>query len=250
MRDIEDVSRIAATVEGWLSDAQGRALYAAAAAARSGAIVEIGSWKGRSTVWLACGAQRSGRRVHAVDPHAGSLEDPRATTLASFRTSLERAGVSGQVHEMVMTSAEAARRLRGPVELLFVDGDHSPDGAARDADLWLPRVRAGGVVMFHDVATSGYAGPRRVFQRRICWSGEFHRIRKVGSMGIAERTPRRSPAAAARATLVGLLLYFYDLEGTVKRLLRRLRRALGFDRPPFHRPDHVSTHSQRDPHRF
>ena len=80
--------------------------------------------------------------------------------------------------------------------------------------------------MFHDVATSGYTGPRRVFQRRICWSGEFHRIRKVGSMGIAERTLVRSPAAAAHATVFGLLLYFYDFEGVVKRTLRRLRRAL------------------------
>lgn len=228
MHDIEEVSRTASAIEGWLSDDQGRALYMAAAATSGrGAIVEIGSWKGRSTVWLASGARQAARRVHAIDPHAGSHEDSSASTFEAFRTNLDRAGLAGQVEVMVMTSAEAAGRLEGPVELLFVDGDHSIEGAARDADIWLPRVMSEGVVMFHDVATSGYSGPRRVFQRRICRSAQFHRIRKIGSLGIAQRTPRRSRVAAAHARAFGLLLYFHDLEGALKRTLRRLRRALG-----------------------
>lgn len=229
MQDIEEVSRTASAIEGWLSDDQGRALYLAAAATTGrGAIVEIGSWKGRSTVWLASGAQRAGGMVHAIDPHIGSREDPAAETLAAFRATLERAGLARRVDEHVMTSADAARLIEGPVELLFVDGDHSPAGAARDADLWLPRVIPGGVVMFHDVATSGYAGPRRVFQRRICWSSKFSRVRRVGSMGTAVRTPARSIPEAAQAVVFGVLLYFYDVEGAVKRALRRVRRSLGF----------------------
>jgi predicted O-methyltransferase YrrM len=227
MNDIEDVRRTASAVEGWLSDDQGRALHAAASATTGrGAIVEIGSWKGRSTIWLASGARRARHRVVAIDPHAGSHEDPSASTFDAFRTNLERAGLAGQVEVMVMTSADAARTMEGPVELLFVDGDHSREGAARDADLWLPRVLPGGVVMFHDVATSGYAGPRRIFQRRICWSPQFHRVRRVGSLGIAIRTTRRSSIRAASATLFGVMLYWYDVEASIKRLLRRLRRAL------------------------
>jgi predicted O-methyltransferase YrrM len=228
MRDIEDVRRTASAVEGWLSDDQGRALHAAAAATTGrGAIVEIGSWQGRSTIWLASGARQAGQRVVAIDPHAGSHEDPSARTFDIFRTNLERAGLAGQVEVMVMTSADAARKVEGPLELLFVDGDHSLEGAARDADLWLPRVLPGGGVMLHDVATSGYAGPRRIFQRRICWSPQFHRIRRVGSMGIAVRTTRRSSGSAVYATLFGVMLYLYDAEGAIKRLLRRVRRALG-----------------------
>jgi predicted O-methyltransferase YrrM len=228
MRDIEEVRRTASAVEGWLSDDQGQELHAAAAAAKGrGVIVEIGSWKGRSTIWLASGAFRAGQRVFAIDPHAGSHEDPSASTFDAFRTNLERTGLAGQVEVMVMTSADAARKVEGPVELLFVDGDHTLEGASRDADLWLPRVLPGGVVMFHDVATSGYAGPRRIFQQRICWSPEFHRVRSVGSMGIAVRTTRRSSIRAAYATLFGVMLYWYDVERGVKRLLRRLRRAIG-----------------------
>ena len=218
----------AAGIEGWLSEAQGRALCAAAAASSGhGLVVEIGSWKGRSTVWLAYGARVRGLKVHAVDPHRHSSEDPRAETLDALLENLARAGVADIVEPLVMTSAEAAGVIAGEVELLFVDGNHSVAGARADANIWLPRVMSGGVVMFHDVATSGYAGPRRVFQRRICWSGAFHRIRRVGSMGIAQRTPKRSPAAAVYATLFGLFLYSYDLEGAVKRILRWLRRALG-----------------------
>jgi predicted O-methyltransferase YrrM len=67
----------AGDVEGWLSDRQGRALFdAAAKATGGGAIVEIGSWKGRSTTWLASGARLAGQRVYAIDPHRGSREDP------------------------------------------------------------------------------------------------------------------------------------------------------------------------------
>lgn len=224
--DIDSVSRIAASVEGWLSDAQGRALYTAASRVRGrGAIVEIGSWKGRSTVWLAHGAQRAGARVTAVDPHVNSREDPDASTLAAFKANLARAGADGNVDALVMTSAEAARALRGEVELLFVDGDHSLEGARADAVIWLPRIIEHGIVMFHDVATSGYSGPRRVFQASVCRNPHFYRVRRVGSMAIAERIGRRSALEAVNARVVDLLLYLYDGEAVFKRALRRVRRG-------------------------
>lgn len=187
-------------------------------------IVEIGSWKGRSTTWLAHGARARGARVYAVDPHCGSTEAPEARTLEAFLANLERAGLGESVEPLVMTSAEAVDAIAAPVELLFVDGDHSVEGARRDAQLWLPRVTVGGTAMFHDVATSGYRGPRRVFQNEICRSGAWHRVRRVGSMGIAERTAGRSAWQGLRSALFGLLLYRYDLEGALKGGLRRLRR--------------------------
>ena len=157
----DQVAGIANAVDGWLSEAQGRALFAAAAGASGrGAIVEIGSWKGRSTIWLGHGARHANTRVFAVDPHRGSAEDRGAQTLEPFKANLQRAGLSGVVHPLVMTSIEALQAIQGPVELLFVDGDHSVAGARRDAEAWLPRLMPTGTVMFHDVATSGYSGPR------------------------------------------------------------------------------------------
>ena len=209
-------------IEGWLSDAQGHALLSAAAATTGrGAIVEIGSWKGRSTVWLAEGARLAGQRVHAIDRHTQSLEDPVANTLAEFLENIKRAGVADVIEPLVMSSADAAAVVGGPVELLFIDGDHSLEGVRRDAEIWLPRVMEGGLVMFHDVATAGYNGPRRIFRQMVCWNERFAGVRRVGSMTIARRTPRRGILDAAWGTLAGLLLYIFD----AKQLSRQLRKG-------------------------
>jgi predicted O-methyltransferase YrrM len=211
----------AAGVEGWLSEAQGRALFdAAAAATGAGVIVEIGSWKGRSTTWLASGARLAGQRVYAVDPHRGSREDPTVDTLNEFLDNVARNGLAGVVEPMVMTSEEAAVRISGPIEFLFIDGDHSYEAVRRDAELWLPRLIDGGTVMFHDAGTAAYTGPRRVVQRMVCRSPGFHAITRVGSMLVARRTARRSVRAALWALTAASLLYLYD----AKRVLARLRR--------------------------
>jgi MMP 1-O-methyltransferase len=219
--DARERARLAAAnVDGWLSDAQGAALFdTAAACSGRGAIVEIGSWKGRSTIWLAQGARIAGQRVFAIDPHMNSREDASAQTFDEFMRNVSAAGVSDIIDPLVMTSAEAATRVTGGVEVLFIDGDHSEEGARADAEIWLPRLIEGGTVLMHDVVTAGYTGPRRVFQERICWNAEFESVRRVGSMGIARRVKRRTMAGAAWGTTAGALLYLLD----VKRGLRRLR---------------------------
>lgn len=222
----QHAQQCAARAHGWLSDAQGAALFEAAARAGAGAIVEIGSWQGRSTIWLAAAARLAGHRVFAVDPHEHSREDPSARTYQLFTKNLAAAGLLASVTPLVMRSREAASRIEAPIRVLFVDGDHSVAGARADAEIWLPRVVVGGVVMFHDVATSGYTGPRRAFQRMVCWSRDFHRVRKVGSMGIAERTERRRAGSALRGWLYGAWLYWYDVQRALKSVLRAVRRAV------------------------
>jgi predicted O-methyltransferase YrrM len=219
----DDVRPIASAIEGWLSDEQGCALFTAAAATTgSGLIVELGSWKGRSTAWLAAGARLAGARVHAVDPHTGSAEDPLARTLDEFRANLQRAGLAGVVEPLVMTSDEAARLLRGGVELLFIDANHAFEAVRHDAEIWLPRLVDGGTVMFHDVTTTSYVGPRRVFRRAVCWNSGFDRIARVGSMVVARRTRRRGWRSASWGTTAGLLLYLYDAKRALRRLTHRV----------------------------
>jgi predicted O-methyltransferase YrrM len=219
------VGDVAARIEGWLSEAQGRALFeAAAATTRRGAIVEIGSWKGRSTVWLAAGAKLTGGHVYAVDRHTGSREDPTANTWAEFTNNISRAGVADVVEPLVMSSAEAADLVKGPVELLFIDGDHSYSEAMRDAQIWLPRLVDGGIVMLHDATAATYDGPRRVFREMVCWSRQFKGISRVGSMGIARRTAERSFPDVVWGTIAGLMLYILD----AKQYLRSIRRASKF----------------------
>ena len=220
---LDRLSELVSQVEGWLSNEQGRALYQAAAGTTGrGAIVEIGSWKGRSTIWLAAGAMQVSGRVYAIDPHKESKEDPLANTLTEFRLNLERAGVSEAVEPLVMTSVEASAVLEDPVELLFIDGDHSYDAVKRDAELWLPRLVEGGLVMFHDVTTTSYPGPRRIFRRHVCLSSKFDEIRRVGSMTVARRTARRGLRGALWGHTAWLLLHLYD----GKAMLRAAKRAL------------------------
>jgi predicted O-methyltransferase YrrM len=223
MQTCDDVRRLAASIEGWLSDAQGCALFRAAAATTGrGHIVEIGSWKGRSTAWLAAGARIAGAKVYAVDPHVGSREDPAAATLEEFLANLARVGLIEHVEPLVTTSRDAARVIDGPIELLFIDGDHSYEAVRDDAALWLPKLVEGGTVVFHDVGAAGYDGPRRVVQRAVCWSDGFEGIERVGSMVMARRTSRRGLGSAAWGVCAGLLLFLYD----AKRLLRHARGAV------------------------
>jgi predicted O-methyltransferase YrrM len=218
----DETAAVAEHVDGWLSEKQGRELFrAVTASAARGAIVEIGSWKGRSTVWLAAAARRAGTIVYAIDRHEASRENPAAHTYEDFRRNLEAAGLLDHVRPLVMSSREAERIVPGPIGVLFIDGDHSDAGAHEDGSLWLPRLAHGAALLCHDVSTASYTGPRRMFQRMVCQSPHFDSIRRVGSMMVARRTESRSLTSAAWSFTASALLYVYD----GKAWLRRIRRA-------------------------
>ncbi len=112
-------------------------------------IVEIGSYLGASTTFLAAGARWRGGRVHAVDTwtNIGMSEGPR-DTYEEFLTN------TGQLRDIIVPlrgrSTEMALQVQAPIDLLFVDGDHSYNAVAKDLGTWLPKVRKNGVVVFHD----------------------------------------------------------------------------------------------------
>jgi predicted O-methyltransferase YrrM len=147
------------SVAGWLTGPDARLLYALAQRGPGkGAIVEIGSAWGKSTIMLAKGS-KSGRRekVYAIDPHTG---DPwylreqaltRFSSLETFTGNLRRHHVDDWVIPVVSTSLDAGETLEtGPVRLLYVDGLHTYDGVRSDIQVWLPRVTSGGIVVFDD----------------------------------------------------------------------------------------------------
>jgi predicted O-methyltransferase YrrM len=214
----DDVARAAPSIEGWLTEAEGRTLFEAARQTRShGAIVEIGSWKGKSTIWLAAGARLAGARpVIAIDPHHGSVENPSAETLRDFLRNLERMGLSEMVVPIVKRSEQAIAEVEGPIELLFIDGDHRPESVARDADLWLPRLADGGTVIFHDVASGAWEGPRQVFRRSVCVSRRFGDIRLVGTMGCGHRVEQGAWTDWLRGSYIDLLLRLYDVKNRIR----------------------------------
>ena len=143
------------SVRGWLRLPDAHFLYEAARSGpRQGAIVEIGSAFGRSTVFLARGAMDAGReRVTAIDPHTGSeldsvdAESPRA----EFQRNLVAHGVADHV-DLVPTTSEAAAIAMPPepIRLLFIDGLHTYEAVAADIRDWAPRVVPGGIIVFDD----------------------------------------------------------------------------------------------------
>jgi MMP 1-O-methyltransferase len=158
-------------IEGWLTPGEANLLYSLAKKTKGkGRIVEIGSWKGRSTVCLASGAKETGvGKVVAIDPHLGSSEhqrqDPTINTLAEFKNNIAAAGLTEAVDLEVMTSAAAAAAFAEPVELCFIDGAHEYEFVKEDYDLWFPKIVDGGVIAFHD--TIRWPGPKKVVAENI-----------------------------------------------------------------------------------
>ena len=132
-------------VDGWLTADQGRRLYAAAAACPPhGRIVEIGSFRGRSTIVLASAAP-AGAEVVAIDPHAGTDRGPREIAghereaqadRAAFDANLATAGVADRVRHVAALSTEAQAMVSGPIDVLYVDGAHRYGPARADIRDW------------------------------------------------------------------------------------------------------------------
>ncbi len=165
-------------VTGFLHVEEGCALCAmAAGGSGQGEVVEIGSYRGRSTCFLAFGLQiRGSGTVHAVDHFQGSPEHQEGEELADefllrdgsllpiFTENLKRNGLDEFVKPVVSSSVDAAKQWAGaPIRLLFIDGDHSYEATRADFEVWEQYIPAGGFVAFHDVNET-WPGVQRFFQ--------------------------------------------------------------------------------------
>jgi predicted O-methyltransferase YrrM len=227
----------AASIEGWLTDGEGTLLFSLAAACPADlAIVEIGSWKGKSTVWIARGSGMSTPpRVFAIDPHQESLEDPSANTLADLRANLERAGVAQAVQPIVALSHDAAGTFRRTPGFVFVDGSHLEEAARQDLDDWLPKLAQGGAIALHDVLNERWTGPRRALRSLLWTSTELEAVRFTDSIAWTRRVPRASVRDRYRNRVAALLLAVYEirswrLPGPVMTLLQAVYRRTSLKR--------------------
>lgn len=182
-------------VEGYIGDREFRALcMLAAAAPRTGLTVEIGSFKGKSTVGLASiAAAFELGPVVSIDPHnAPSDTDPDlnedGTSFHDFEASLMKAGVRGQVEAHRAPSRDVGQGWNRPIRLLWIDGDHTYDGAKLDYDLFKPFLVEGAFVAFHDTLHE-FEGPIRVFVEEVLRSDEFGPAGFLHTIGWAQYRP-------------------------------------------------------------
>ena len=180
---ITEIRELTRKVDGLITDKEMELLYTLAKNCRGGVIVEIGSWKGKSTICLAKGAKDgNGVKVYAIDPHTGSSEHKEGGkniwTFEEFKKNIEDAEVSDIVVPIVKTSEEAARDFKEPVALLFIDGAHEYEYVKLDYDLWFPKLAEHGIIAFHD--TIGWLGPKQVVNDLV------HKSKRIKSRGFID----------------------------------------------------------------
>lgn len=177
---------LARRVAGFMPDDEGQALHEAARRAAvaphtsAAPLLEVGSWCGKSAVYLGDAAEATGTVLFCVDHHRGSEEnqpgwehhdptlvDPRTgriDTLPCFRRTIEEAGLEDCVIALVGESTVVAAHWQTPLGMVFIDGGHGGVPAHADYDAWAPHVVAGGLLAIHDVFEDPAAGGRPPYE--------------------------------------------------------------------------------------
>jgi predicted O-methyltransferase YrrM len=201
---------VALAATGFMPEDEGDALHAAALTAAGcvpGApFLEVGSYCGRSTIWLGAAAREAGVVVFAVDHHRGSEEnqagwewhdptlvDPevgRMDTLPRFRRAIHDAGLEDAVVAVVGSSPTVAAHWRTPLAFLFIDGGHGAEPARADYAGWTPHVALGGTLAVHDVFPDPADGGRPPYEDiylPAIRSGRFEEVSVIGSLRVLTR---------------------------------------------------------------
>jgi predicted O-methyltransferase YrrM len=169
-------------------------------------MLEVGSYCGRSTVWLGDAARSVNRVLFAVDHHRGSEENQagwewhdsevvdaatgKMDTLPFFRRAIHEAGLEDHVIAVVGKSPNVARVWTTPLSFLFIDGGHGVEPARDDYQLWTPHVAANGILAIHDVfpdPKDGGRPPHDEIYLPAIQSGLFTEVGVEGSLRLLQR---------------------------------------------------------------
>jgi MMP 1-O-methyltransferase len=170
-----------------------------------GPVLEVGTYCGKSAIYLGAAAREVGGTVFTVDHHRGSEEnqagwehhDPTLVvpelglmdTLPVFRTTLARAGLEDQVVAVVGRSTTVSAHWRTPLSMLFIDGGHAEEHAQNDYRGWAPWIARDGLLVIHDVFPDPADGGQAPFgvYTRVLASGDFEELPGTGSLRLLRR---------------------------------------------------------------
>lgn len=194
--------KLAEAARGFMPPDEGLALHEhARACSVDGPFLEVGSYCGKSAIYLGSAARDTGRLLFAVDHHRGSEEnqegwewhepqlvDPELgvmDTLPVFRHTIYQAGLEPHVVAVVGDSPAIAAAWHTPLALLFIDGGHGTEPAHRDYDGWTPKLVSGGTLLIHDVfpdPADGGRPPYEIYLRAL--EDGFTDVATVGSLRV------------------------------------------------------------------
>jgi len=206
LREIKDVHSV--------SVKEGKLLCSLARRCSGDVIVEIGSWKGYSTIWLAKGSQEGNHaRIYAIDPHTGSEAHHKRygaiNTFDTFTSNILRARVSSIVIPLVTASIEAEKNWGDTtISLLWIDGDH--EDVYADYYRWYPHLAASGIIALHDTVAWSSMRPYKLAIKEIYKSGNFTDIRRVGSITYARKVANLSYWMKVKNEVALLKRYAYQ----------------------------------------
>lgn len=194
------------TVKGFLDPEEGKALFdAARSVVTTGPVLEVGSYCGKSTVYLGAACKLGGNTLFAVDHHRGSEEhqpgeeyhdadlyDTSAGLMDSFRefrNTMRRAALEDVVVPVVAPSAVAARHWRTPLGMVFIDGGHSLEAATDDYRSWAPHVAPGGILAIHDIFENPQEGGQAPYEilKMARASGLFEDCGRVRTLALVKK---------------------------------------------------------------
>ena len=193
-------------IKGFLDKEEGRCLYERAlTASRRGPCLEIGSYCGKSTIYLGSACRENNGILFSIDHHRGSEEqqpgeedfDPdlfdaesgRVDSFREFRRMMEKAGLEDTIVPIVCRSEVAARSWTTPLSLVFIDGGHSSEAASTDYQCWSRHIMPRGYLLIHDIfidPAKGGQAPYEVYKLARA-SGLFQELPMVKTLGVLQR---------------------------------------------------------------
>lgn len=187
-------------IEGATSEEEIAYLFELAQCVRDGCIIEVGSWRGRSTAALALGSQRGYKiPVYAIEPHEDSLGRYGghfgSADRVKFFENMLKIGALDVVRLINLSSSYVTREWPMPVGLLWIDGDHRYQSVRADVSFWLPHLRPDATIVFDD-ATDSRIGPYHVVEELIR-GGRWGRGPEIGKTKTLVRISDKSLDAIA-----------------------------------------------------
>lgn len=194
------------TVKGFLDPIEGEALYLYAKQyVKNDPCLEIGSYCGKSSVYLGSAVKENGQKLYSIDHHKGSEEQQPGEeyfdsdlinaegngidTLPFFLETIEKSKLDKFVIPIVSSSEEAYQDFTLNFDMVFIDGGHSEKAAQKDYELWSQRITKGGLLAIHDVFPNPEDGGRPPYNiyRRALESGNFKKLEMIKTLGLLKK---------------------------------------------------------------
>jgi len=194
------------SVKGFLDHDEGICLYNhALSSSKKGPILEIGSYCGKSTIYLATAAKEYNCSVYSVDHHTGSEENQvgweyhdielfdeetgKINSFPEFMRNLRKADLLDTVIPIVSDSSLVSRDWKIPLSMVFIDGGHTMEAAFNDFNNWKDKIIKGGILAIHDVFPNPDDGGRPPFEiyRKALSEENFKEVEAVKSLRVLEK---------------------------------------------------------------